>query len=77
MVYDYVVRSTDQKDVYEVHKFDGGDAPVVTYTVTRDHNGKWKCNCPSGRFHGYCRKHIKFAQEYRKTGRNIFEGESR
>ena len=66
----YIVRSTNQKDVYEVHKFDGGDIPVMTYTLIVDHHGRYKCNCPSGANRGgWCVKHNKMVKEYRKLER--------
>jgi hypothetical protein len=67
---DYIVRSTAQKNVYEVHKFNGNETPEITYTITIDHNNKWKCNCPSGANRGgWCIKHHKFVKEYRKLER--------
>jgi len=66
MTKDYVIRLTAMGNAYEIHKFDGGDMPEVTYTVSRDHSGKLKCNCPSGKYRGYC-KHTSMVSEFRKS----------
>ena len=74
MTKDYIVRMTNKKDTYEVHKFDGGDIPEITYVVLKDHHSKWKCNCPSGMYRGYC-KHKDMVKKHRKTGKALFDVE--
>jgi hypothetical protein len=54
-------------DMYSVHKCDGGDVPIVTYTV-RAGNGKLKCDCPAGKWHSYC-KHTNFVRDYGRRER--------
>ena len=57
------------KDKYSVHKWDGGDMPITTYTVLAV-NGKLSCSCPSGKYRHYC-KHTEFVREYRCLERRL------
>jgi len=52
---------------YAVHKLDGGDMPITSYLV-KAHNGKLTCNCPAGKWHGFC-KHTTFVRDYRRRER--------
>lgn len=61
---DYIVQPIDSQS-YNVHKFEaGGDKPSVSYKVTQ-RNSKMTCNCPSGRYRGYC-KHVDYVKSYLK-----------
>ena len=52
---------------YAVHKWDDGDMPTASYLVTA-YSGKLTCNCPAGKWHGYC-KHTTFVRDYRSRER--------
>lgn len=68
----YIVQPQENKGTYNVHKFEDefDEIPVVTYIVTVDRNSKLRCNCPSGRYRGYC-KHLNYVREYRKIEEHI------
>jgi hypothetical protein len=62
---EYTIQSI-KEGKYSVHKWDGGDMPITSYTVTT-YNGL-KCNCPSGKYRHYC-KHTEFVKDFRRRER--------
>ena len=56
------------KGLYSVHKWDDGDAPITTYTVTA-YDGKLSCSCIGYVYRHKC-KHTTYIREYRRKERN-------
>lgn len=50
----YLIRR-DNNFSFTVTKWDDGTMPIRDYKVWYDKKNQLQCNCPSGRYRGYCR----------------------
>ena len=74
---EYLIKAAPKKwrnlaEVYEVHKFEGGQLPTGTYHVFRREDETLGCDCPAGTHHATGCKHMAWVGRWLEMPEGVY-----